>query len=88
MNPVNTKLHVGNLALATTEADLQALFSEHGNVAEVNLALDRLSRRSLGFAFVTMATPQGALAAIQALHGKAVGERILAVNEAPLCSRR
>ena len=32
---------------------------------------------------VTMATPQGALAAIQALNGKDVGARILTVKEAP-----
>jgi RNA recognition motif-containing protein len=85
---VNTKLHVGNLAPTTTEGQLQGLFSEHGNVAEVNLALDRHSRRPLGFAFVTMATPQGALAAIQALNGKDVGARIIAVKEAPVHSNR
>ena len=80
---MNTKLHVGNLAPTTTETNLQGLFSEHGNVAEVNLPLDRHSRRPLGFAFVTMATPQGAQAAIQALNGKEVGARALAVSEAP-----
>lgn len=85
---MNTKLHVGNLATTTTEVELQGLFSEHGNVAEVNLALDRHSRRPLGFAFVTMATPQGALAAIHALNGKEVGARVLTVNEAPRHSSR
>jgi cold-inducible RNA-binding protein len=85
---MNTKLHVGNLATATTETELQALFSEHGNVAEVNLGLDRHSRRPLGLAFVTMATPQGALAAIQALNGKDVGARILTVSEASRRSNR
>ena len=85
---MNTKLHVGNLATTTTEAELQALFSEHGNVAEVNLATDRHSRRPLGFAFITMATAQGALAAIDALNGKEVGARILTVNEVPRHSSR
>jgi cold-inducible RNA-binding protein len=85
---VNTKLHVGNLAPTTTEAELQGWFSAHGNVAEVNLALDRQSRRPLGFAVVTMATPQGALQAIQALNGKDIGARILTVKEAPARSIR
>jgi cold-inducible RNA-binding protein len=85
---VNTKLHVSNLSPTATEADLQGLFSEHGNVAEVNLPLDRYSRRPLGFALITMATPQGALAAIQALNGKDVGARILTVKEAPAHSSR
>lgn len=85
---MNTKLYVGNLAPATTETDLQGLFSEHGNVAEVNLGLDHHSRRPLGFAFVTMATPQGAQAAIQALNGKELGARALTVSEAPARANR
>jgi RNA recognition motif-containing protein len=85
---VNTKLHVGNLAPTTTEMELQGLFSEHGNVAEVNLAREPHSQRSLGFAIVTMATPQGALAAIQALNRKDVGARILTVNPTPQRARR
>ena len=86
--PMNTKLHVRNLALTTTEIDLQGLFSQHGNVAEVNLPLDRHTRRPLGFAFITMATPQGALAAIQALNGKEVGAQALAVSQVPPRSNR
>lgn len=85
---MNTKLRVGNLAPTTTEVELEGLFSEHGNVAEVNLALDRHSRRSLGFAVVTMATPQGALAAMQALNGKDIGARSLTVEEATSHSNR
>jgi len=41
-----------------------------------------MSGRSRGFAFVTMATPEGAQAAIQALAGKDVQGRALTVNEA------
>jgi RNA recognition motif-containing protein len=80
---VNTKLHVGNLAPSTTEADLYGLFSAHGNVAEVHLPMDRNRRRSLGVAFVTMATTQGAQAAIQALNGKEVAAHAVTVSEAP-----
>ena len=80
---MNTKIHVGNLDPTTTEMDLQGLFSEYGNVAEINLPLDRHSQRPLGFALVTMATPQGAQAAIQALDGKQIGARALTVSEAP-----
>jgi RNA recognition motif-containing protein len=78
---MNTKLHVGNLATTTTEKDLHILFSAHGNVAEVNLPLERASGRPQGFCIVTMATPQGAQAAILALHGKEVAGRVLAVTE-------
>jgi RNA recognition motif-containing protein len=79
---MNTKLYVGNLSFDTTENDLQDLFQQHGPVSEVNLITDRMSGRSRGFAFVTMSTPEGAQAAIQALAGKEIGGRALTVNEA------
>ena len=78
---MNTKLYVSNLAATTTERDLQDLCSPHGNVAEVHLPVERESCHSRGFAIVTMATPQGAQAAILALNGKEVGARVLAVTE-------
>ena len=79
---MNTKLYVGNLSFDTTENDLQDLFSPYGPVTEVNLISDRATGRSRGFGFVTMATPEGAQAAISALSGKNVGGRNLTVNEA------
>src|SRR5580765_1807066 len=79
---MNTKLYVGNLSYDTTENDLQDLFSPHGPVTEVNLMMDRATGRPRGFGFVTMASSEGAQAAIQALNGKNVGGRDLTVNEA------
>ncbi|HWX23369.1 MAG TPA: RNA-binding protein [Candidatus Binatia bacterium] len=76
---MNTKLHVANLAASTTERKLQDLFSPHGNVAEVNLQVERENGQPRGFAIVTMATPQGAQAAILALNGKEAEARILTV---------
>jgi len=79
---MNTKLFVGNLSFDTTENDLQDLFAACGPVTEVNIVMDRMTNRPRGFAFVTMATPEGAQAAIQQLSGKDVGGRALTVNEA------
>ena len=79
---MNTKLYVDNLAGATTESDLRDLFSPHGNLTEVNVPRDRTSGRSRGFAFVTMATPEGARSAIQALNGKSIGSCTLTVSAA------
>jgi cold-inducible RNA-binding protein len=79
---MNTKLYVGNLSYDITENDLQDLFSQHGPVTDVNLVVDRFTARPRGFAFVTMATPEGAQAAIQALDGHNHGGRNLKVNEA------
>ena len=79
---MNTKLYVGNLSYETTENDLQDLFAACGPVSEVNLIMDRVTNRSRGFAFVTMATPEAAQAAIQQLGGKNIQGRELTVNEA------
>ena len=79
---MNTKLYVGNLSFDALENDLQDLFAQHGPVTEVNLMQDRVSGRARGFAFVTMATPEAAQAAIQALNGKDWKGRALTVNEA------
>jgi cold-inducible RNA-binding protein len=79
---MNTRLYVGNLAPTATAKELQGLFSPHGNVAEVNLPVERGTGRSRGFGVITMATPQGAQAAMLALNGKELGARVLMVTEA------
>ena len=81
-NIMNTKLFVGNLSFDVTENDLQDAFVAFGPVSEVNLMTDRSTGRSRGFAFVTMATPEGAQAAIQGMAGKDLKGRALTVNEA------
>lgn len=79
---MNTTLYVDNLAEATTASDLRDLFFPHGNVAEVNVPSDRVRGGSRGFGFVTMATPEGARSAMQALNGKTIGTCTLTVSEA------
>jgi len=78
---MNAQLYVENIAPATTENELKDLFSTYGNVAEVNIILDRTHQKPRGLGFVTMVTPEGAWAAIQALHGKQIGEHTLTVSE-------
>jgi RNA recognition motif-containing protein len=80
---MNTKVYVANLAAATTENELMDLFSPYGNVAQVNVPKDRTSGRPRGFGCVTMATPEGARLAIQALDGKAIENCTLVVGAAP-----
>jgi RNA recognition motif-containing protein len=79
---MNTKLYIGNLSFDSTENDLQDLFAAFGPVNEVNLITDRTTGRSRGFAFVTMATEEGAKAAIEGSANKELHGRKLAVNEA------
>ena len=62
---MNKKLYVGNLNYATTEDELQSLFSEVGPVASAAVITDRRTGRSKGFGFVEMETEQAAQEAIE-----------------------
>jgi RNA recognition motif-containing protein len=79
---MNPKLYVGNLPPNVSETDLRLLFSRAGAVAEVHLVLDPATRQSRGHAFVTMATPELAAAALSDLHCCNLGGRYITVTEA------
>jgi cold-inducible RNA-binding protein len=77
------RLYVGNLSYNTTEADLRDAFTAGGHeVAEVKLVLDRDTGRPRGFAFVEMATDDGAQKAMAELNGRELQGRSIAVSEA------
>lgn len=73
---------MGNIPWSTSEDDLAAMFSTHGAVEECIILKDKMSGRSRGFGFVTMANDEDADKAIKALHGQEMGGRELVVNEA------
>jgi len=75
-------LYVGNLPYATTDENLEAMFTEYGQVESARVITDRYSGRSRGFGFVEMSSNSEAEAAIQALNGKDMNGRALTVNEA------
>jgi RNA recognition motif-containing protein len=79
---MSNKLYVGNLSFDTTENELQDLFAAAGAVQEVILIQDRITGRSKGFGFVTMANAEDAKNAISQINGKSIGGRALTVNEA------
>jgi len=79
---MNKRIYVGNLPFTTTEADLEAMFAQHGAVSSVRVITDRETGRSRGFAFVEMGDPNAADEAIRALNGRDMGGRPLRVNEA------
>ena len=76
----NSKLYVGNLSFKTTEDELRAAFGQFGAVTDVYVAMDKMTGRPRGFAFVTMGTADEAKAAIEQLNGKDLGGRALTVN--------
>jgi cold-inducible RNA-binding protein len=79
---MNRKLYVGNLPFQTTESDLEQLFASAGDVASVTVMRDRATGRARGFAFVEMASDEGASQAIDTLNNASYGGRNLTVNEA------
>ena len=79
---MNRKLYVGNLPFQTTESDLESLFASSGDVAMVTIMRERETGRARGFAFVEMASDEGASAAVASLNNTSYGGRTLAVNEA------
>lgn len=77
------RLYVGNLSYSITETDLQEAFRAEGHeVSEVKLVLDRETGRPRGFAFVEMATDEGATHAITNLNGRELMGRPITVSEA------
>lgn len=79
---MNARLYIGNLGPSVTEEELRSLFSQKGAVTEVKLMLDTATQRSRGFAFVTMATPELAAAALREFHCYPLGGRHITVTEA------
>jgi len=74
-----TKIYVGNLSYSTTPDQLQAAFSEFGNIAELKLIEDRETGRSKGFAFITYEQPSAAESALS-LNGTDLDGRQIKVS--------
>jgi cold-inducible RNA-binding protein len=77
-----TNIFVGNLSYQTTQDELQAAFSQYGNVERVNIITDRDTGQPRGFAFVEMTDKREAEAAISHLNGAELNGRAMNVNEA------
>jgi len=70
------------MSFKTTEDELRDAFAAYGDVTDIYVAMDKMTGRPRGFAFVTMATPEESQKAAEALNGQDVGGRALTVNEA------
>jgi len=77
---VSKNIYVGNLAFATTSADLEKLFGQYGTVTKAQVMADRETGQSRGFGFVEMAS--GGDDAIKALNLSEFQGRSITVNEA------
>ena len=51
---MGNKIYVGGLPYATTDTQLQEIFSAHGTVESARVITDKFTGRSRGFGFVEM----------------------------------
>ena len=70
------------MSFKTTEDELRTAFGQFGSVTDVYVAMDKMTGRPRGFAFVTMGTAEEAKVAAEKLNGVDLGGRALTVNEA------
>ena len=73
------KLYVGNLPFSVSDDQLRGVFSQYGEISQLNLIMDRDTGRPKGFGFITFATQQAAEKALEQ-NGKDLGGRPLRVN--------
>nr|CAH7745100.1 unnamed protein product [Callosobruchus chinensis] len=66
-----------NLAYTTTEDDLEKLFSKYGPLAEINVPVDKTTKKLKGFGTVTFLMPEHAVKAYSELDGSVLHGRML-----------
>lgn len=80
------KLYVSGLSYYTTEQSLRKAFSSFGNLVEATIVMDRVTKRSRGFAFLRYASEAEAETAIKGMHGKFLDGRVIFVEYSKLPS--
>ncbi|XP_011866993.1 PREDICTED: probable RNA-binding protein 19 [Vollenhovia emeryi] len=71
------KMFIRNLTYTTTEDDIRKLFEKFGPLSEVDLPVDRMTRRLKGFGTVTFLMPEHAVKAYSELDGSVLDGRML-----------
>jgi len=74
-------IYIGQLPNNVNESELKELFSEFGEIASVNLIMDRFSGRPKGFGFIDMPNNSEADAAIKALNKSMLKGKEIKVNQ-------
>ncbi|GAB2286941.1 Organelle RRM domain-containing protein 1, chloroplastic [Dionaea muscipula] len=76
------KLFVTGLSFYTSEKTLRAAFEPFGELVEASIIMDKISKRSKGYAFVEYTTEEAASAAWKTMNGKVINGWIIAVGVA------
>ncbi|KAI7730035.1 hypothetical protein M8C21_019986 [Ambrosia artemisiifolia] len=76
------KLFVTGLSFYTSEKTLRAAFEGFGELVEVKIIMDKISKRSKGFAFIEYTTEEAAAAALREMNGKIINGWMIVVDVA------
>ncbi len=79
---MDVRIYVGNLNKSTTQDEINTLFTQAGAVTSVEIARDKGTGASKGFAFVAMPTQAEADKAISMFNDYAMADNKLKVNVA------
>lgn len=74
------KLFIGNLSFKSKNEDIQKLLTPYGEILAVDIARDKISGKSKGFAFATLILSDSS--AMHELDGLILHERSLRINDA------
>ena len=74
-------IYIGQLPYSVNETELKDLFSKFGEIASINLIMDRYSGRPKGFGFIDMPNNSEADTAIKALNRSMFKGREIKVNQ-------
>ena len=77
---MSKKLFVGGLSWSIRDEALKEAFSNHGDVTEAIVILERGTNRSRGFGFVTFATEEEAQTAMEFMNGQELDGRAIHVS--------
>ena len=77
---MEARVYVGNLNKSTTQDEIKTLFAQAGTVTSVDVAKDKGTGASRGFAFVAMPTQEDADKAISMFNDYSMADNKLKVN--------
>ncbi|KAH9747194.1 RRM domain-containing protein [Citrus sinensis] len=78
--PLASRIMVRNLPFTTHEHTLQKEFSAFGEVAEVKLVKDEITKKSKGYAFIQYTSQDDALLALESMDHKNLDGRLIYVD--------
>ncbi|CAI0453146.1 unnamed protein product, partial [Linum tenue] len=80
--PGTKKLFVTGLSFYTSEKTLREAFEVFGELVEVKIIMDKISKRSKGYAFIEYTTEEAASAALKEMNGKIINGWLIVVDVA------